>query len=38
MKMVELFGVRAVDSVGLTGIEEHRNYHCTVDLQPGGKA
>ena len=38
MKMLELFGMSAVDSPGLTGIEEGGKYHRTVDLQLGGKA
>ena len=38
VKMVELFGVSAVDSPGFTDIEEGGKYHCTVDLQLGGKA
>ena len=38
MEMVELFGVSAVDSPGLTGIEEGGMKYCTVDPQLGGKA
>ena len=38
MKVVELFGVSAVDSPCLTGIEKSGEYHCTIDLQLGGKA
>ena len=38
VEVVELFGVSAVDSPGLAGVEESGEYHCTVDLQLVGKA
>lgn len=38
MKMVELFGMSAVDSPRLTGTEEGGKYRRMVDHQPGGKA
>lgn len=37
VEMVELFGVSAVDSTGVTGIEETCAHHCTVNLQLGGQ-
>lgn len=38
MKMVELFGVSAVESPRLTGTEEGGKYRCMVDRHLAGKA
>ena len=35
VKSVELFGVSAIDSPGLTGVEESGQHYRTVDLQLG---
>ncbi len=37
VKSVELFGVSAIDSPGLTGIEESGQHYRKVDLQLGDK-
>ena len=38
VELVELFGVSAVDSPGLAGVEESGEYNCRVDLELDGKA
>ncbi len=35
VKLVELFGVSVIDSLGLTGVEESGQHYRTVDLQLG---
>ncbi len=35
VKLVQLFGASAIDSPGLTGVEESSQHYCTVDLQLG---
>ncbi len=37
VKLFELFGVSAINSPGLTCIEESHKHYCTVDIQLGNK-